>query len=286
MAVYIEYIIIDNIVMDYIILRLMELSIGIKFNKLGKVLVCMLGSMFALVMPMFFQYKILMFLYRIITSVILVLCIKKYKKLKNFVVYYLMFFAYTFFVGGVCLGVINMLGIDYTMSSVVMYEFNFPFGVFGIILILVLKIMTKVIFVVKSKLKSSNYIKSITLMSGENFVEVFAFVDTGNKIKFNGQVVNIISYKAFSKLYKNIKIEDVVIGRLDNNEIKGLEYIDICGIGEARKYLSFLVDNVAVGGTNYKGTRFALTWNDLGDYDVILNSEFMGGGYEKFNSQN
>ena len=285
MSIYIEYVIVDNVVMDYIILRLMELSIGIKFKKFNKFLVCFLGCCFALFMPMIFDYKLILFLYRIATSIIMVLCIKKYKNLKNIVVYYLIFFAYTFFVGGVCLGVIQMLGIEYTMTSLVMYSFKFPLGLFGVILIVVLKIMGNVIKVIKSKIHSSNYIKKISLVNGKNVFSGYAFLDSGNKVKHRGEVVNIISIDAFLRLYNELSLEDVILGKFEHENIRGLEYIDIAGLGGAKKYLSFIVDNVDIDGKKYSLTRFALSWKNFGEYDVILNSEYEGGCYEKINTK-
>ena len=283
-SIFVEYVIVDNIVMNYIILRLMELTIGIRFKRICKVVVCVIGSALALIMPIIMQYKIIVFLYKIFSSIIMVLCIKKHKKIKGFLVYYLMFFAYTFFVGGVCFGLIQLLGIDYTMSSVVMYEFDFPFGVFGIILILILKVMSKVIGVVKSKISTSNFIKKISLTTESNTLQVVGFIDTGNKVNYNGDGVSIISINAFLRLYKDIELSDILIGNTMSDKIKSIEYIDISGIGVAKKYLSFVLDCIEFDGRKYLSQRFALTWKDLGEYEVVLHSKFLGGNYEKVNS--
>lgn len=276
MSIFIEYIIIDNMVMDYIILRLMELTVGVKFKKLSKFFVCLLGSCFALIMPLIMQFKLVSFLYRILTSCIMVLCIKKYKKLKNFFVYYFMFFAYTFFVGGVCLGVIQLLEIEYTMSSVVMYEFDFPFGVFGVMLIITLKVMSRVVGITKTKLNTSNFIRAVKLVDGENCISSYAFIDTGNKLKYRGDCVSIISLGVFMKLFKDIDITKLLSGKFDEKKLKGVNYIDIAGLGVSSKYLSFILDSVEVDGRVFKSPRFALTWKDLGEYEVILHSEFVG----------
>ena len=277
MSVYIEYVLIDNIVMDYIILRLIELTVGIKFNRLNKVFVCIIGSLFALFMPIILDYKIILLLYKILSSIIMVLCIKKYKKLKSFFVYYLMFFAYTFFVGGVCLGVIQLLGIEYTMSSVVMYEFEFPFGVFGVILVVILRVMGRVVGAIKSKINSGNFVRNIRLSEGDKSVQTYALVDTGNKVNYNGKGVSIISINAFLKLFKGVDIASVLSGRIDGDKVRSLEYINIGGIGVSQKYLSFIIDYIEIDGKRYNSPRLALSWKDIGEYDVVLHSEFMGG---------
>ena len=286
MSVYIEYVLIDNIVMDYIILRLIELTVGIKFNRLNKVFVCIIGSLFALFMPIILDYKIILLLYKILSSIIMVLCIKKYKKLKSFFVYYLMFFAYTFFVGGVCLGVIQLLGIEYTMSSVVMYEFEFSFGVLGVIIVVVLRVMGRVVGAIKSKINSGNFVRNIRLSEGDESVQTYALVDTGNKVNYNGKGVSIISINAFLKLFKGVDIASVLSGRIDGDKVRCLEYINIGGIGVSQKYLSFIIDYIEIDGKRYNSPRLALSWKDIGEYDVVLHSEFMGGFYEKINNEN
>lgn len=285
MSIFIEYILIDNIVMDYIILRLMEMTVGVRFGKLHKWFVCILGGVFALIMPLIMYNKLLLFLYRITTSIILVLCIKKYNKLKSFFVYYLMFFAYTFFAGGVCLGVIELLGIDYTMSSVVMYKFDFPFGVFAIVLIIILRIMSKVIKVIKTKLKIGSFVRRISLSNGECSVHTNAFIDSGNRVSFRGEGVSIISINAFMKLYKDIDVTGILTGKIADKRISGMEYIYIRGLGKSDKYLSFVLDSVEVDGVKYPLQRFALSWKKIGEFDVILHSNFIGGCYEKINSK-
>lgn len=278
MAIYIEYVIIDNVVMDYIIISFMELTLGRKFGRWNKVLLLILASISALVLPVLIEYKLLAFLYKIITSIILTLCIQRYKKLKQFLLNYLMFFAYTAFVGGVCLALIQLLGIEYTMSSVVMYNFDFPVGVFGLLLLFVVRIMNKVIRVSKDKIRQCNCMHKIKLVDMGNCVQGYGFLDTGNNIKYNGGGVSIISIDLFLKLYKNIKIQDVLMCKTDNLNLKGCECIYIRGIGNMEKYLSFVLDYIEVDNIRIDNPRLAITLKSFSEYDVILSNEFLRSG--------
>jgi len=151
MQLYIEYVILDNCVIDYMILKLIDISTGQKIKKLNKVLVCGLGTIFAVFMPFLHDQKLALFFYRIFTSLILVMCLKKYKKTTNFLTYYCLFFAYTFLLGGAMLGLIEWMGINYSMSGLYLYTFEFPLSVFALIFILFFRLITSFVKIIRTK---------------------------------------------------------------------------------------------------------------------------------------
>ncbi len=273
MTIYIEYVLIDNIVMDYVILRLMELTTGRKYARASKLLVCIIGGCMALFLPLIINYKLLSFLYKICTSIILVLCIKRYKKFKEFISYYLMFFAYTFFVGGMCLGVIELMGIEYTMSSVVMYNFDYPFGVFALILIVVIKVMTRTVKLIKNKFKNSTFMYKVKIVDEGRTVSGYGFLDTGNLVSYNGQGVAIITIDMFRRLHEDIKIEDIILKKIKFPVLKDIEYIDISGVGDGAKCLSFVADYLEVEGRKIEGARLAVVWKSFGDFEMVLHKD-------------
>ena len=76
---YIEYVLIDNFVVDYILLKFIEKTLGVKIYRIRFALFLILGVISALFLPYLYFDSGLMFLYRIFVSIILTLCIKKYK---------------------------------------------------------------------------------------------------------------------------------------------------------------------------------------------------------------
>lgn len=279
MDIYIEFVIIDNLVMDYLIVNFMEMTVGRKFGKWNKFLLLVLGCIFALALPLLIRYKALSLLYRFVSSMILVICLKRYRTIKEFLLYYFMFFTYTFFVGGVCLGVIQLLGIEYKMSSVVMYEFEFPFGIFAIILLLTIKLMKRVVISIKNKFRSSSYIRKIRIVDNDNIVEGYGLLDTGNTVKYNGVSVSIITAEMFLKLYSNITLCDLLMSQVEKKiQLKNCDYIEIVGIGKIEKYLSFVPDYIEIDNRKIDSPRLAVTVKNLGSYDVILSKDYIGGG--------
>ena len=275
MAIYIEYVIRDNVVMDYIIINFMEITIGKKFCRWNKTFVLIFGSLFALILPMLIKYKFLSFLYKITSSIVLTLCLQRSRKLKHYIINDLMFFAYTFFVGGVCLGIIEFMGIDYTMSSVVMYDFDFPVGIFGLILLLVIRLMKRVALATKNKIRQANYLYKIKLVDAEKSVEGYGLLDTGNGIRYKGEAVSIISIDLFLKLYKNINIKDILLVNIKDLKLKNWEYINIAGIGKSEKYLSFVLEYIEIDNMKINSPRFAIMLKTFGDYDIIISNDFI-----------
>ncbi|MBE5736499.1 MAG: hypothetical protein E7356_04030 [Clostridiales bacterium] len=278
MELYLEYVIIDNLVMDYIILRLIELTIGTKLRKFNKVVVCLLGAGFAVFMPYIMKWSVLLFIYKIISSIVLVLCIKKHHKLRNFLTYYLLFFTYTFLVGGTVLGIINLLNIKYTMSSVIMYSFDFPMGLIGLVFIVVINIISRTIRVIRSKLVKSCYMYAIKIHQCGKCYNINGYLDTGNNVTLDNKGVIIISISLFLRIYKNIDLTQVLNHKVEGLNLNSPVYITIGGIGDNDKYLSFVLDEMVIMGKVHKSARVAVAMKNFGDYDCILHRDYLKEG--------
>ena len=277
MELYIEYIIIDNSFIDYSIMGLIELTIGVKIKKINKLLVCCIGTGCAFILPYLYGCRVALVLFRLLTSIILVLLIKKYKSFKNFATYYLLFMTYTFLIGGAVLGVINMLGLQYRSSSIIMYSYELPLGVFGVILLLVIRGVMCMCKLIKRKLKSANSMYDVRFYNNGDCVDCLAFFDTGNNITCDSKGVIIISIETLLKLYKDVDIS-IVFGDNERNDIfKEKKYLSVSGVGKSEKYLSFVIDNMMIGKRNFKCPRIAVAMKNFQDFDCILHKDYVEG---------
>lgn len=278
MILYIEYVILDNLVMDYIILKFLEINFKEKIRKRNKFLVCIFGVVTAIFLPFIMKYQLLFFLYKILTACLMVLFIKKYKKIKNYILYLTSFIAYTFLTGGMCFGLINLLGINYTMSGVLIYNFEFPVSLFILIFSLLLWILKLSIIIFKKKLKVSNYLYNIMLFDGDKKIDAIGFFDSGNKVTFEGKGVNIISLNLFLRLYKDFPLEKLYLKQKINYKLKNLNYINIRGLSAKEKYLSFTIDKVIVESHIFENVMLAVALRNFDNFDCILHSNLIGGG--------
>lgn len=278
MEAYIEYVILDNISMNYIILNFIDLTTGIKIAKINKSIVCILGTVLAIFLPYLYFNKVLLFGYKILVSIILVMCIKRFHKFKSFLCTYMLFVIYTFLLGGVCYGVISLMGIDYTMSSIMISSFEFPVGFVLVIIVCMIRLIFGLIVAIKNKLRSSNYIYKISIIDGDKSVSSFGFLDTGNNVMVDGKGVSIISLSLFLKLYNDIDVMDIILKKENIKHLKHIQYIQIRGIGNEENYLSFVVDGLNINGKMVNYPRMALTLKNFGDHDCILSGDIIKGG--------
>lgn len=282
MELYIEYVILDNFSMNFVILKMLDKLLGIVTNRVNKAIICVLGSIFAIFLPYLYFDKLLLFFYRIVVSIILVMCMRRFRSFKSFLQVYGLFVLCTFVCGGVCYGMINLLGIGYTKSGILISEFEFPVGLFITIMAVVVVGIFRLINVCKRKMYRANYIYKIILIDGGKRVESFGFCDTGNNVVFDSNGVNIISLDLFSKLHKDVNLTSVVLGKMADSDLRGVEYIPIAGLSQSKKYLSFLIDKMIVGGVEFSYPRIAVALKDFGEYGCILHRQFVRGErYEK-----
>lgn len=277
MEIYIEYVLVDNMVMNYLIVKLINITTGRKRLTKTHWLTCVIGTIFAIFLPFLYFNKLLLFGYKIVVSIILVLLIKRYKKVKSFITYYLMFITYTFLLGGLCYGIINVLGIDYNANGLIIYSLDFPMGVLLIVLYLFIKILFASINLIKNRLNSLSWYYDAVLVDRDKRVETVGFLDTGNNIANADGGVNVISIDLFLKLYKDIDLCDIVLGKQNIDGLKNIDYISIAGIGKEDKCLTFVIDQMIVNGVKYDRPRLALAMRNFGDYGCILHKNFVKG---------
>lgn len=273
MVIYIEYVLIDNIVMNYLIINFIEATLKNKIRKINKFISCLLGGLMTLLLPYFYTKSLLLFVYKIIVSFSMVIILKKYKSLKNFFTYYILFIAYTFLIGGIIFGIINMLQIDYTISGVMFYSFEFPIGIFVVLGLIGVVLGKKVITTLKKYLRESNLLYPIKLFANNLCVEGVGFYDSGNTLNVDGEFVSIISLDMFMRIYTDIPLEKILLRKIDN--LRGIRYIDIKGLNSNGSFLSFLIDKMCVGSNEFKNVRVAVAIKNFNKFDCILNSNYI-----------
>lgn len=277
MILYIEYVLLDNIVIDYILIKFLEITFKEKYKKLNKFFACSIGAFMTLLLPFIMGQKILLVLYKISTAIIFVLLLKKYKSFRKFITYLILFIAYTFLIGGACLGIISILGINYTMSGVLVYSFEFPISIFILIFAGVLFLLKKIILILKNQLKITNYLYDIKLIDGNNETSGIGFFDSGNNVKSDGQGVNIISLNLFMKLYKEISIEKIILKNIDVKNLKNVKYIHIGSLSKSQEYLSFTIDKLFINKKICENAVMAVALKNFDNFDCILHSDCVGG---------
>lgn len=281
MVVYIEYVLIDNLVINFLLFLFTSNILKLNVKKTKMFYCSLLGAGFALIMPMLTFFGIVLFLFKIFVGVLLVSLLKKYNGLKEFFASLLTFLTATFMFGGLIYFVLDLLNAKTTNSGLLIYNFQLPMGFIILIIYFYSYFMFELIKNFYKRKTVNNFIYEVSIKNKEKTVFIKAFLDTGNRLIDNetNKPVIIINYKTFDALYGNISPTDLLLGKLDNIPLKNSKFINALGAnGKMGKILLFETDELKIfldNGVNIiKNAILGLSllkFNDVLEYSVLLN---------------
>ena len=131
-----------------------------KFLIKNTIFSCIIGTISAICMPFIIQYSLLLFIYKILTAMLMILVLKKYKTYRKYFLYLLVFFVYN----NIVFEIANILLLDTTSSNLIVSIADklanalLPFGIFARFMvvdrivnsILVIILVIKIFFDLKS----------------------------------------------------------------------------------------------------------------------------------------
>ena len=274
MVIYVEYVVIDNMVINSLILLLTKDLLKLKNRKVCIFLSALFGTVISLLSPIITSTVNL--LLKPLVAIVMVMIAFWPKKLKKLIITLLTFLLITFCFGGAVLGVMSFFNISVTYGSTIMYEYNFPVGVVVLIVLITYIALKSIAKYLYQKKTNNNYIYQVILKNNNNSVTATAFLDTGNKLTFEQKPVSIINYKTFNKLFPYIDITDVLLKRQIN--LKNQNYIEIQSIGEKQKLLCFEVESLTLNNKEIKNVTLALSLTNFSQKtqsDIIISNKLL-----------
>lgn len=261
MQVYIEYALLDNFVIDFILLKASLKCGRIKSGIVRQILASLFGALIGVFLPLLNVHKSLLFIIKIISGGIIVLIGGKYVKVKTYFLGVLFFFSFTALTGGFLIALFNLAQIEYDKYFLLFNNSLIPISLSVIIIYLCLKI---VVYFINSLSKSRGiepFVRKCEVIINGKKIKVLGFIDSGNNLyeKSSGMPI-IISSKNFIKtLYLN--------GALPN-KYKEMEISTVSGNTKIKIYL---VDKLLI----YNGLNVN-----------IYNNVWIGEGLIEFSSEN
>lgn len=259
MQVYIEYVFMDNLVIDYLLLKSTFLILGrtVKRNRL--ILSAVIGAVIALLYPLLDGVKLISLSVKILSGFLILLTANKYQTARQFYLAVLLFFTLTFLTGGAIIGVYSLLEIPYSNEVSI-----------ALIIIPVYLILGGVVRLIKymyrqKTVQSLCYDLELTL--NDSTVKARGFLDTGNAL-FDGDNPVIVIDKNLAKRllgdFRGVKIHKITVNTVSGTSQK----------------LAFKIDRIKIyklNGVNiYNSVTVCVSDAFLGDgYDLILHPYFM-----------
>lgn len=265
MEVYIEFVIIDNFTIDFILLYLMYKFLGEKPHIKKIILGTTIATIFAVASPMIALSQMAFFWLKIGMSFIIVYLSRL--TFKRFFTAMVLFYLLTFTFGGVVLGIFNLFKIDFANidSFFILSEFPVGFVVGGIFLATILT--SKCYHFAKKRYNKSSFYYDVKITYKGMEKTVKGYYDSGNFLedKITGKGISVVHIKSIFEF-----LENVDFGTLDR--------IKFGSVGQAEGSLRLLevdkielyvdktlhIINNGLLGLSYKPI------SDKGDFDMLI----------------
>lgn len=284
MEVYIEDVILDNLIIDFLILLLTAklLRKNIRYYRL--IIASLIGVLFTILNVVVTIKGLSLFLYKFILALLMVIVAYGEKKIKKIILNYITFIFVTLIVGGGCFficfnyGVIVM-GQDGTIS----YQLALPLGIIVGVIMLISFFLFQIFEVIKRKAEISNFVYKATLCHNNRQIHLTAFLDTGNTLidPITNKPVLFITYDNFKKLFKSVYLQEIFLKKIPK-ELKDGHYIDAYFMSKKSKILVFTLENIILHQNKFKyviknasvGVTFAKLNENL-NCGLLLNSDII-----------
>ncbi|MBO5954898.1 MAG: sigma-E processing peptidase SpoIIGA [Clostridia bacterium] len=260
MEIYIEIFILQNILINFCLLKLVYLTTKSKTNFFKLFLASLVGTIPSVVVIMFFNNNFLLSLTKITTAFLMLMLAFKQTK-KQFTFNFILLFLYTYTFGGIITSLSS--SVYHTSFGMVMTS-KFSLELICILFIIFTYIFELVVKHLKLKINTNNLLFNCILTQANNSIKINAYLDTGNFLNHNGQPVLILDLNAYLKLtntnlinfltQKTNTISTSTVSGNSNLKIFNIEKVELKNDKNTIKLTNQLV---AVNTTNlFKNTNY------------------------------
>ncbi len=259
MTIYIESFLLQNVLINFCLLRLIVITLKSKTNFFRLISASIVGAGFSVVSAIFLSNQIILNILKFVCAIILLLIALKQSK-RQFIFSIILLFLYTYALGG---AIMNLTSANYYTSFGVISTSKFSLELITIVAIVVTYIYELIAKHIKIKLKTNNLIYPITLYSKKKKINLQAYLDTGNFLNINGEPVIIIDLKSYLKLSdKNLidfylsKNDEIVANTVNGSNNLKLFKIDKVEIKIDNERKIYLNQYIAVSPNKFKDSNY------------------------------
>ncbi len=256
MTVYIEYVLIDNFIIDYLMLKASLLLSATTVSRVRLLFCAFLGAIFALFYPLISVNTLLLTLIKICFGLLLVLIAGKFKSKKDYYVTAVTFFVYTFLTGGAVIGIFNIFGIPYSSEISI--------AVMVIPVYFIFKGITSVVKFLYRQKDINCYIREVEITAFGVSKKCKGFFDTGNEL-YDGDKPVIVCGKKIAQSFFDGNIGNIKLKKLTVNTVNGKE-----------ENIAFNIEQIKIYNLNkrniFNNITLCVSKKSVGrNYDVILH---------------
>ena len=261
MIVYIEYVLIDNLVISYLLLKATFVLTGNKVSKGRLFLSSIFGTGMAFIYPLI-SNQIISFAIKILTAIVMILLGFSTKAIRSYYIALITFLALTFMTGGAITALTNLFSIDESNEILI--------AVVVLPAYILIKALTELVKYFYRRKRIENYTCPCELKIKDQVLTVKGFVDTGNNLYDGDKPVVICDINLAKELIFSL-VPLPKIKELEFRTVSGIDKMKAVDLDEIKIFYSkdmHINNNVTLG----------ISRNGVGEgYDIILHPALVEG---------
>lgn len=276
MVVYIEQTLLENFLVTYFVITIVNLFIKENKSLTRKIIASLFGSFLALLYPILNIEGMLLLLLKMCVGYIITLFAYGTKLIKKQMFFYCMFVFVTAIYGGIS------LMIHFSLYGNFTGEQKLP----TILIVAVLMVVTYFLKQVASRLyqkkQLNNFIFKVIICNNGKQIKTNAYLDTGNVLcDKSGEPISLVNFKLFSLLNKNMNAINLL--KKDLQSLKNGRLIKVKTLTGFDDVIVFNVDSIKIidgkSAYNIQNPSFALSKVKISELgcDVVLNPKQLKG---------
>lgn len=261
MNVYVEYVVLDNFVLDFLLLFAAAKTLKLPFKIWRIVLGAAVGALCAVVSV----WVKGAWTYFVKAACLAAMCFVAVGWGKKLFWYILLTCAYTFVLGGAVVGLFNLFNIDYLNSDGQFYEMRVPLFVYVLAVAAAAFLCYSIVAYLRQAKKILPHTVKITVQLDKSYAAL-GFCDSGNTLCHNGVPVCFVTKKFggfadyFAKQVLGGNAVDVTVATVAGSKtVKAVEARVVANGKDSKVYLALPADKCQT------------------IYNILLSNEFCGG---------
>ena len=261
MNVYVEYVVLDNFVIDALLLWAVALTLRLRCRWYRLLLGGAVGAACAVISTLVHGF----WLYFVKAACLFAMCVVAVGFGKKLFWHILLTLAYTFVLGGAIIGLFNLFKIDYVNGDGQFYQMKVPLFVYAIAVALVAFLCYSIVIYVKNAKKSTPYRVKVEIELDKSYT-VDGFCDSGNSLSYEGVPVCFVTknFKGFADYF----VRQTLSGRVVN--------IDVMTVAGTQQ-VAAVEGKVKLKGEQKKVYLALPKEKCKTEYNILLSNEFCGG---------
>lgn len=295
MTIYIDVILAENLMMNYIILLATGIVAKVKIKQFRLVLASLIGAIYTIISYMKILNLQFSFVFKIILSIIIVYAAYNPQRMSKMWKILLIFYLVSFVFGGVAFSLIYIVKPQEVLVKNGMFLGTYPLKTIMLGAVIAFLIIIATFKIVKNKISKKDVIYDIEVMINDKKITARALIDTGNMLKepiTNTPVIVIEKALLYECLPKEIlnHLENIIGGdfkdipeEVQDRYISKLKLIPFSSLGKQNgmllgikpKKIKIVKEDEIVEKENVILGIYQQSLTKRGEYQALMGMEFI-----------